>query len=252
MMNEASMTQRVALGGMQTQRDTADRHRGPSRGALQLIVEAEEDTIVIPIESIISIKSSSEVKKEEIEGRNVRISTPPPSKLSCWQKLKRWCITLFCRNCMTKQSSKKSEEIIRTILNQEAQRYILITIEYIRYSNIDSPSHVRVLPQSDQAAFFNKHFNMDMDPLQFYLLNNNVFEQTDFNLKREQASILCRLVTQLKAMGGHYPDELALERIISNPNILAIGDPVEETMTRFTGPGRITTTVELTMLTERF
>jgi hypothetical protein len=58
-VNEATMTQRVALGGMQTKRDNADRHLGPLRGAERRRMELEEEVILIPTESIISIKYSS-------------------------------------------------------------------------------------------------------------------------------------------------------------------------------------------------
>jgi hypothetical protein len=48
-------------------------------------------------------------------------------------------------------------------------------------------------------------------------------------------------------MVGHYPDESTLEMIISKRDNLAIGDPPIETIGRLTGPGRITTSLELTV-----
>ncbi len=232
-----------------TQRNTANPRVGALRGAIQRTVDIDEDIIVIPIESIISIKSSSEVIKGETECRNVRVRTPsPPPKVSCCKKILRCCCCGCC--CSKKKVSKRPEEIVTTISDQKAQRKILITIEYIRYNNIHSPSHVRVLTAADQAEFYRQHFYKDI--LLFYLLNNDVFEQYDFDLKREQASTLCRLVTQLKATVGHYPDEPTLRRIISKPDTLAIGNQADETMGRLTGPATVTTTLELTMTSDRF
>jgi hypothetical protein len=255
-MNEASLRQRVVLGGMQTQRDTADRHLGPLRGAERRRLELEEDIIIIPIESIISIESSSEVKKEETEYKNVRVRTPPSVKLSCGKRCIRWCcITFCCYDCFKNQLSMKSEEIITTISNQQAERKILITIEYVHYSYIDTPSHVRVLGTNDQLEFYKGRFRTD-PPLKFYLLDNNEYEQTDFDLKRMQAATLCRLVTQLKSMTPRYPDESTLQMIINKPDSLTIGDEAQETITRLAGPARITTGLELTIpieiIQERF
>ena len=234
-VNETTMTKRVALGGMQTERDNADRHIGLSRGMEHRKLEQEEQVIVIPVESIILIKYSGEVKKEETEHKNVRLKTPPPDKLSCCGKVSQWCSKTFCCCCDDSKTQvyKEPEQIITTISNQEAERKILITIAYIRYSNIDTASHIRVLSTADQQSFYKDHFYTDT--LQFYLLDNYDFEPVDFDLKRMQASILCRLVTQLKTMNGHYPDEPTLEMIISRQDNLAIGDPPQETFQRLTG-----------------
>lgn len=246
-VNQADMTVRVALGGLQTARDNADRHIGPLRGAEQRRIELEEKTTVIPVESILSIKSSNEIKKGETEYRNVRLRTPPPPiKLSCCQRINRWCSRTFCCCCNNAigQGRIEPEEIITTISNQEAERKILITIEYSRYSNIDTPSHIRVLSLSDQVAFFRERFHTDI--LEFYLLDNHDFEQTDFDLKRMQASTICRLVTQLKSMSGHYPDALTLEHIIGKHDTLAIGNPPEENFRRLTSAERINASLNFT------
>jgi len=246
-INEASMTQTIALGGLQTARDNANLHLAPLRGAERRRIELEGEIIVIPVESILAINYSDEIKKGETEYKHVRLRTPPrPVKLSCGKRCSRWCCATFCcHDYSNKQIQTGPEEIITTISNQEAERKILITIEYIRYSNIDSPSHIRVLSVPDQVAFFKEHFHKDT--LKFYLLNSNDFEQADFDLKRMQASTLCRLVTQLKAMVGYYPDEPTLQMIIDKGDNMAIGDPPNETIGRLTGPGMITASLELTV-----
>ena len=241
---------------MQTDRDNADRHLGPSRGGERRRMERDEEVIVLPVESIISIKYSSEIKKEETEHRNVRLRTPPlPIKLGCWQRISQWCNKTFCCCCCCNDSKgqvhHEPEQIITTISNQEAERKILITMEYIRYSNIDTPSHVRVFSPSDQFDFYRRNFHK-IEPLEFYLLDNYDFEQADFDFKRMQASTLCRLVTQLKAMIGHYSDEPTLGMIIGKRGNLAVGDPPQETIGRLTGSGRITISIEVTVIRDRF
>jgi hypothetical protein len=82
------------------------------------------------------------------------------------------------------------------------------------------------LSPSDQLDFYKKNFHKE--PLEFYLLENKDFEQADFDFKRMQGSTLCRLVTQLKTMADHYPDEATLEEMISKHDHLAVGDPPQE------------------------
>jgi hypothetical protein len=229
--NEFIRTQRIALGGMQTERDNADHYLGPSRGAERIIKEIDEEIIVLPVESIISMKYSSEVKIGQTEFKHTRLKTPLPLvELSCCQKICQWCHKTFCCCCNDSKSQihKEPEQIITKISNREAERKILVIVEYIRYSNIHTPSNVRVLSVPDQVAFYKEH--LDIDTLKFYLLANRDFEQADFNLKRTQASTLCRLVTQLKSMIGYYPDEPTLEKIIGKRGTFAIGDPPQETI----------------------
>jgi hypothetical protein len=127
-------------------------------------------------------------------------------------------------------------------VGQKSDRVILITIEYIRYNNIDTPSYFRALAPTDAAVYYKE--NLHTDTLKFYLVNNQDFEQTDFNSKRAQGASLCRLVTQLKAMDGQYPDESTLENIITKHEIQVVGDPPKETMERLVGPGRTSASLE--------
>ncbi|CAF4282701.1 unnamed protein product [Rotaria sp. Silwood2] len=246
-VNEAATTQRIALGGIQTARDTADHHLGPAGGVERRKLELEEEITVIPIESIISIKSASDVKKGQTEYKTLRQKTPVVIQLSCCERIVRWCNRTFCCCCCccdnsNHQINNEPEQIITTISNQEAERKILITIEYIRYSNIHTPSHIRVLPTTDQGTFYKEHLHTDI--LKFYLLDNIDFEQIDFDVKRMQAATLCRLVTQLKSMIGHYPNEQTLEQLINRQGSLAIGDPPKETIERLLNPGKTVKSLE--------
>jgi hypothetical protein len=153
---------------------------------------------------------------------------PPPVELSCCGKLSQWCSKTVCCCCdnSKNQVHRFSEQIVTTISGKEAVRRILIIIEYIRYSNINTPSHIRVLGSDDQLTFYKERLHADT--LQFYLLDNHDFENNDYVLKQAQAASLCRLVTQLKAMVGQYPDAAALEKIGGKRDDLVIGEPPNE------------------------
>jgi len=237
-MNKATISQRVALGGMQTERDNADHRRGPLRGAEHRKIELDEEIQCIPVESIISIKYSGAIKKELTEQIHQRLKTPPPLvQLSCCGKVNQWCCKTFCCCCNDSNNQVHIDpgRTIPQIVDEKGERVILITIEYIRYNNIDTPSYFNALATTDAAVYYKDHLHTDT--LKFYLLNNQVFEQTDFDLKRMQGATLCRLVTHLKAMAGQYPDEPTLQNIISKQEVQVIGDPPQETMNRLSGPG---------------
>ncbi len=239
-----ALSQRVALGGMQTERDKAD-HRGLARGATQRQLEIEEETVFIPVDSILSIKHSSEIRKGHTEYQHIIQKKPQQVKLSCCDKVKQWCNRSFCCCCNNSDKRLHTElpEIRTTIQGEHAERRILVTIEYIRYSNIHTPSHVRALAISDQGAFYRE--NLHKDTMQFYLMDNSDCKQTDFELKHMQASVLCRLVTDFKAMVGHYPDEPTFQTILKRHDGLAIGEPPKEDIVQLMGLANVTTQLQL-------
>jgi hypothetical protein len=245
-MNRATMSQRVALGGIQTERDSADRHLGPLRGVEHRQIELGEEIQCIPIESIISIKYSGEVKKELTEQAHARIRTPPPPvQLSCCQKMSQWCSKTLCCCCneSNNQVHINPDHTTVQVVDEKGERFILITIEYIRYSNINTPSYFGALATTDAAAYYKDHLHTDT--LKFYILNNHDFEQADFDLKRAQGATLCRLITLLKAMSGQYPDEAALADIINKHEIQTVGDSPRENLDKLIGHGRATASLEL-------
>jgi hypothetical protein len=177
--NHATASKRLPLGGRQTERDNADPHIGPLRGAQHRKVELDEEIQCIPIESIISIKYAGEVKKELTEQTHFRLNTPPPPvPLSCCEKVSRWCCTTCCCCCCCNDSSNQVHidpgRMITQIVGQKSERVISITIEYIRYNNIDTPSYFRALAPADATGYYKDHLHTD--PIQFYLVNNQDFE----------------------------------------------------------------------------
>ena len=186
--------------------------------------------------------------KAETELTHVRPRTHSPSvKLSCCEKVGQ-CCNKYCCDCRNKccdwckkcfgclkkpkkQVYSEPERTIKTFSDQKAERKILIKIEFIPYSNINSPSLIKVLPTNDQYDFYKKYFSPDI--LEFYLGGNIFdFKATDFDFKRMKALALCRVVTHLKSMVDHYPDEETLEMIVKNEDILTIGDPPKENIER--------------------
>ncbi len=230
----------MPLGGMITERDRRNHHIGPLRGVEHRRLELDEEIQSIPIESLISIKYFSEIKKELKEQIHTRINTPPPRRaLSCCEKIIQW----LCGGNSNNQVHADPGRIIRQIVDEKGERVILIEIQYIRYSNINSPSYFNALAKTDAEVYYKERF--DTVPLTFYLLNNQDFDQTNFDLKRAQAVTLCRLVAHLKAMVGQYPDEPTLNNIINKQAILDIGDPPQEALVHITEPGTTAVQIEI-------
>ncbi|CAF3377641.1 unnamed protein product, partial [Rotaria sp. Silwood2] len=129
------------------------------------------------------------------------------------------------------------------------QRVITIHLQYSKYSNLDTVSNARILPESDRAEFYKKQFR-PYEQLQFYLVRNAEYDATNFDKKREQAENLCRIIMQLKGMNGgvtnssvrlvtkedvvipaaslHYPSPQALQQILNQPYVGIFGDAHQE------------------------
>ena len=112
-------------------------------------------------------------------------------------------------------------------MEQQAQRMITVSIEYSKYSNLDSSSNARLLSREEQEAYYRRRFDPDTK-LEFYLINDTEFDPKNFEIKRQQAEGLCRTVMQLKAMAGDYPSENELDSILDQPYRRTLGDPYIE------------------------
>ena len=229
------------MGGLQTQRDNANRSTNPVRGVTHLKAEVDESTVLIPVESILSIQYSTEIKKGCTETQCIVRDIPRQVEYSCCDRVKNWCHRAFCCCCdgeKLKKQESKPDKIVTTVTDEHAERKIIVTIEYVHYSNIHTPSHIRVLQTSDQAEFYQKRLHSET--LKFYLTVSRQTEQDNFHIRQKEAAMLCRLVTQLKSMIGHYPDEQTLEQIVNKRSALTIGEPPTETIQRINPAGSIT------------
>lgn len=218
-LNKVRLSQRMPS-------NTRDDRIGPLRGIEHRQLELDEEIQCIPIESILSIKYTGEIRKQLTEQTHAVLEQITPRKLSCGEKFQRWC----CCKTMNNQVHTDTGQTISQIVDEKGERVILMTIEYIRYNHINSPSYFNVLPNDDAMNFYREHFHQDV--LKFYLLNNHDFDRTNFDVKRAQGATFCRLVTQLKAMVDQYPNDATLETIIRKQEIQAIGDPLQETLNR--------------------
>jgi hypothetical protein len=135
---------------------------------------------------------------------------------SCVGPFRCWC----CRK-------KKLVDIIKrtnTVSEREAERVIIITIEYNKYSNLDSATNTRLLSTDEQFAYYKDKFKPDAE-MKFCLVNSTEVDPTNFELKREEAKTLCRTVMQLKGMRNHYPSDNELDKILDQAIKRTFGDP---------------------------
>ena len=146
-------------------------------------------------------------------------------------KLKEGCCTQFCNRfrcwCCRKRMLVRLIKKTATTAEQEAKRVITITIQYSKYSNLDSATHTRLISDEQRKNHYDSKFKPD-EELKFHLVSNTEFDRTNFELRRKEAEILCRTVMQLKGMRNHYPSENELEKILALPYKKTFGDVYDE------------------------
>ncbi|CAF4013160.1 unnamed protein product [Rotaria magnacalcarata] len=162
-----------------------DKKVGPLATSKEEHLSSDETAIMIPVEDIINIYYTSGVKKSVKAEEHSRL-VPVVAKQGC------------CSCC------KKTPEPVReTEINEEksAERVITVHIQYSKYSNLDTVSNARILPESDRAQFYKNHFQPNTK-LEFYLVRNAEYDSANFNEKRVHAENLCRIIMQLKGING--------------------------------------------------
>ncbi|CAF3307916.1 unnamed protein product [Rotaria socialis] len=217
-----------------------DRLGGPPGGPLQrgqstilkdytetkeFKVGVDQNIQMLAIEDILSIKVSTEVKKEAVQRTNAVIKDKPPEELTCCEKVKSCCTKTICTCCHT-EALDMPEYNTTTSLKERANRAITITIEYLRYGNVDTPSNLRVLAKEKQADFYHKLLHTDT--IKFYYLQDTHCNEDDYKKCLSESETIARIVVQLKSMVGHYPDETQLKTIVSQKNTHAFGKEVSE------------------------
>ena len=58
-----------------------------------------------------------------------------------------------------------------------------MTVEYVKCSNLDTSSHVRLLTEQERANFYKDKFHVEKE-LKFYLVKSNQFDPTNFDVKK--------------------------------------------------------------------
>ncbi|UJR11465.1 hypothetical protein I4U23_015644 [Adineta vaga] len=147
-----------------------------------------------------------------------------------------WC----CRRNILMKLTKK----ISTKAERHAERVITMTIEYSKYSHSDTPSNARLLTGQQQADYYFSKFQPHTE-LKFYLINSKEFDPRNFELKSQQAEILCRTVMQLKGMKDRYPSEHELNDILDQSHQRTFGQIFNEQVLQLTSDpnvGRIENT----------
>ncbi|CAF2065305.1 unnamed protein product [Rotaria magnacalcarata] len=148
-------------------------------------LSSDETAIMIPVEDIINIYYTSGVKKSVKAEEHSRL-VPVVAKRRC---------------CSWFRKTPKPVRETEIIEEKKAERVITVHIQYSKYSNLDTVSNARILPESDRAQFYKNHFQPNTE-LKFYLVLNAEYDSVNFNEKRVQAENLCRIIMQLKGING--------------------------------------------------
>ena len=197
-------TKDVTIAGSNPSNPSAS-HQGPSSSTNTDRQEIEEKVLCIPVEDIISVSYSADVKKEyqTFETTQER-PRAPKAKLGCCGRMKQCLRETFCccPACLCKVCKplpvEQPQYDTNQIRNVTATRMILIEMKCIRHTNIHIPSHVQVLSSEKRLKFYEDKFLVD--PIEFYLVNNSEAEGENFEAKRNEAEDLSRVVVQLRNM----------------------------------------------------
>ncbi|CAF3052041.1 unnamed protein product [Rotaria socialis] len=155
------------------------------------------------------ITSSETITRETDRHRhsNVRVEDlpVPKAKSGCFDCCRCWCCRLKVLTRIIRRTKIVAEE--------EAKRFVTITIEYLKYSNLDTPTNTRLLSEQDKLAHYKKKFDQEQK-IEFFLFTDTEPQPTKFESKIKQAGEFCRAVMGLKGMRGHYPSPSDLKKII--------------------------------------
>jgi hypothetical protein len=207
----------------------------------EIKTDHDENIIILPIEDIIRIKVSTEVKRTVEQSKTVRIKTPPPEDLSCPDEVKKCCIKNVCCWCC-KEKKVAPEHVTMKTERVEASRVIVVSIEQVEHSLLHTPSNVQVLSTANQHEFYQKNLNI-LEPLKFYYLHNAEFDNKNYEKNFNESETLARVVMQLKAMVGYYPDQSQLQQIIGQQYVHVFGYQPKESVPILPGEGTTETAV---------
>ena len=87
--------------------------------------------------------------------------------------------------------------------------------DVVQYFSLERIKFTLILDKQSIESLMKNVNNYINTPSYFNILSVSDaidFDRTNFDVKQAQGVILCRLVTQLKAMRNDYPDELTLEK----------------------------------------
>jgi len=229
-------SQKTNTGYAEAQFSNKKKYRklGPTSTLNEERLTSDETVIMIPVEDVISIHYTSDVKKSVKAAEHSRLV--PVVK-------KKGCCSCF---------RKTPEPQLETTIDEEknAERVITIHMQYSKYSNLDTLSNARILTEAERMQFFKEMFQ-PKEELKFYLVKNTEYDSTSFEQKRAQAENLCRVLMQLKGMNSgvssnnlrirtedgkavpaaaviSYPSPEELQELLQPPRSVAFGDPHQE------------------------
>ncbi|CAF0767757.1 unnamed protein product [Adineta steineri] len=169
----------------------------------------EENKVAPFVQNTTTIINANSNRNEDYVEQDLPL---PKVKESCWSKCCNPCRCWCCRKKRLVRLIKRTN----TKAARQAERVITMTIQYSKYSNLDTASHTRLLSNQHQLEYFKAKFQPDAE-LEFYLINDTEFEPMNFDVKKNEAEVLCRTVMQLKGMKNRYPSADELDKILDQP-----------------------------------
>jgi hypothetical protein len=184
-------------------------HSGQSSSTNTDKKATEEKVRCIPVEDIISVSYSTDIKEQSDTFETIQErARAPKAKLNCCGQIKKClretyccCPKCPCAICKPPPEEKPQYDTNRR-QNVTAKQMILVEIKCISYSKIHIPSHVQVLPNDEKMKFYKENF--DVDTIEFYLVNNDETDRNNFDAKRNQAEALSRVIVQLRNMVFYF------------------------------------------------
>ncbi|CAF1190937.1 unnamed protein product [Adineta ricciae] len=176
----------------------------------------DEMVTMIPVEDIISIHYTTDLKKSTKLKENTQ-QVPVVDQQGC---------------CCC--AAPKPEHQTEMTTENHVHRMITIYLQYSKHSNLDTVSNARILSESDRQQFYKDHLQPAMEK-KFYLVNNIEYDSTNFEEKKLQAESLCRIITQLKGMNVgipstsiSYPNPQEFQKILAQSHSSVFGDISQE------------------------
>lgn len=189
-------------------------------------VEVDQTIQILPVEDIVSIRVSTDLKKDVLQRISSRLKEKPPEELTCCENVKKCCMKNVCC-CCDKEVPEALDYDRTNETNTRTKRAVVITIEYFPYGLLDTPSNVRLLSSEKQAEIYNKYCRTET--LKFHYVRSGNLEENKYKEALKSCETLARIVMQLKGMIGQYPDDRQLKEIIQQKEAATFGmEPKED------------------------
>ena len=146
-------------------------------GLSEATIEFDEQVLIIPVDDVISISYRTGYKKG---ASRVVSNRPVDEQTDCCTGCANDCYDSFCACCCGPRALPRTED---SNVNFQAQRSIIISIEYVRYRKLQLPSATRSMKK---PTSFDPD-NMVIEIIHFYLIDVNEYDQTKIQLSTKSS-----------------------------------------------------------------